>query len=496
MAVPDRRWEPTQEELTGMDRRGFLRSTGCGAGALAAGMAGGQAAERPNILFITVDDMSWDSVGAFGCTVPDITPNMDRLAAEGIRFEHAHLNIAVCQPCRESITTGRYPHRSGGEGFEPIHEDVPTLSEQLGPLGYLNGIMGKSGHYAPVHRYFWDVRVLPRDLGSGREPRAFAAYGRDFLRRAKEEGRPFLLHANTADPHRPFPGSQQLANKKPQQRAAYPGVSRTYRPEEVTVPGFLPDIPDVREEVAQYFTAVHRADETVGGLLGALEDTGLAGNTIVLLLSDNGMAFPFGKTNVYNASTRTPLMIRWPGKVAPKTVDRAHMVSGIDIMPTLLEAVGAPRVEGMDGRSFLPALDGRIQEGRDRIFSVFHETSASKRFEMRCVRSKEWAYIHNAWSDGETVFRNESQSGLTMKAMQEAAETDEVIAARVKHFLYRAPEELYDFRDDPLELTNLVDEPGQGERVSRGRGELAAWMDKTGDALRVEYAQYLRGIEG
>ncbi len=475
-----------------MNRRRFISTTACGAGGLAMSRLGsGQSDERPNILFITVDDMNCDSVGAFGCSIPGITPNMDRLAQEGIRFEHSHLNIAVCQPCRESITTGRYPHNSGGEGFEPIHEDVPTLPELLGGQGYLNGIFAKSGHYAPLHRYFWDVRVLPKNLGGGRDPSKFYAYAQDFFGRAKSEGRPFFLHANSVDPHRPFPGSAQLAGKPKNARAIYPDVRRAITPDEVIIPPFLPDLPDVRKEIAEYFTSVHRADETVGELLRALNESGQANNTIVLLISDNGMAFPFAKTNVYNASTRTPLMVRWPGHITPETVDSEHMLSCVDIMPTLLDASGVAHPEGLDGRSFLTVLKGGEQEGRESIFSVFHETSAKRRFEMRCLRTRDHSYIYNAWSDGENEFRNESQSGLTMKAMRRAAETDDAIAARVHHFIYRTPEELYDLQGDPDELVNRIGDEAESARIAAMRAGLDQVMQQSGDPLLETFRQYV-----
>lgn len=110
----------------------------------------------PNILIVTADDLAYNSVGAYGCKVPDITPNIDKLAEQGIRFTHAHVNTAVCQPCRQSLLTGRFPHNNGSEGFEPIDHDVSTLPEQLKSIGYVNGILGKEIHHQPVERFFWD----------------------------------------------------------------------------------------------------------------------------------------------------------------------------------------------------------------------------------------------------------------------------------------------------------------------------------------------------
>jgi arylsulfatase A-like enzyme len=132
------------------------------------------AERRPNFLLITADDLNWDSLGAYGCKVPGITPHLDELAAQGMRFEHAHVNIAVCQPSRQSIMTGMYPHRNGGEGFEPINDEVRSLTQWLGSLGYLNGILGKEKHLRPEKKI---PLGLPRGRGGARGRRWHRALG-------------------------------------------------------------------------------------------------------------------------------------------------------------------------------------------------------------------------------------------------------------------------------------------------------------------------------
>jgi len=438
--------------------------------------------DQVNFLFITADDMNYDSPGTCGCTVDGITPNIDRLAAGGIRFEHAHVTIAVCQPSRSCLMTGRYPHRNGSEGFEPIDLDVTTLQEALNEAGYLNGIMSKVSHLAPIEKFCWDTCVGPMDLadgkGAGRNPSLYYRYAGEFFEKAREEGKPFFLMANSNDPHRPFSGSDQEKNSW---GGDLPSVRRTIQPSEVEVPGFLPDIPEVPREVAEYFTSVYRCDESVGAVLRALEDSGFYQNTLVMFLSDNGMAFPFAKTNCYLASTKTPWIARWPGKIKPGLVDREHFISGIDFMPTILDAAGLPQIPGMDGSSFVPVLLGNEQEGRDVVFTEFHQTSARKRFPMRCVQDRQFGYIFNFWSDKKTEFRNESQSGRTFKAMKEAAVQEPKIARRVDMFVYRVPEELYDLENDTDCLINLMDNPQYSSVVERLRRLLLEKMRETGD---------------
>jgi len=437
---------------------------------------------RPNIVLITADDMNWDAVGAYGCTTQGTTPNTDRLAAEGIRFEHAHVTIAVCQPSRSTLMTGRYPHRCGGEGFFHLRlPRVPILPGLLRAAGYQVGILGKVSHSTPYSEFAWDMVHDMDELGHGRNPALYGERAALFVRRAVDAGRPFFLMANSHDPHRPFYGNDKAAWYE--ERDVPPAVapSKRFTPDEVPVPGFLPDLPDVRLEISEYYGSVRRCDDTVGAILNVLRRTRCEGNTIVVFLSDNGMAFPFAKTNCYLHSTRTPWIVRWPDVIQAGRVDGEHFVSGIDLLPTLLDAAGIEPPAAVDGVSFLPLLRGQAQAGRDLVFTQFHQTAGRRNYPMRCVQSRRFGYIFNPWSDGERVFRNESQSGRTMNAMRAAAESSEYIASRVELFLHRVPEELYDFRNDPDALHNLIGVPEYADERDRLCARLEAWMEETDD---------------
>jgi N-sulfoglucosamine sulfohydrolase len=378
--------------------------------------------------------------------------------------------------------TGRYPHRNGAEGFQPINTSVTTLQEELHNDGYLNGILGKVKHLAPIEKFKWDMARDIGELGQGRDPKLYYKFARDFFQQAANNDQPFFLMANSHDPHRPYHGSLQEKNKFKEMLKDITAPSRVYRTDEVQVPGFLPDIPDVRKEIAQYYSSVRRCDDTVGEVMRALRESGLAENTLTMFLSDNGIALPFAKTNCYLHSTRTPWIARWPGKIKPGTVDNRHFISGIDFMPTVLDAVGLAQTKGMDGFSFLPALLGKRQANRDKVFTQHHQTSARNRYPIRCIQNQRFGYIFNPWSDNERVFKNESQSGLTFKAMQAAAKTNPKIAARVKLFQYRVVEEFYDFANDPDALHNLSTDPKYKKELDKMRKELLNWMERTNDS--------------
>ncbi len=458
---------------------GFLRVLGLWALAsmlvplhAAVGSQGG----RPlNVLFLTADDLHCESVGSFAGKIADLTPNLDRLASEGMRFFRAHVNVAICQPSRGVLATGRYGHNSGIMGFMHTDRDIPTIMQTLGEAGYLTGILGKVGHSTPRADYRWDFVHDQKELGAGRDPEIYYRYCREFLQRCRREKKPFYFMVNSHDPHRPF----HVAGK-PVRGAVEP--SKTYRPEDVAVPGFVPDLPGVRQELSYYLNSVRRCDDTFGKVLQALKESGFEDDTLVMFLSDNGIAVPFAKCNAYLASTRTPWIVRWPGVVEPGSVDREHFISGVDFFPTVLEALNLPTPDGFDGASFLPLLRGRPQAGRERVFTQIDKKAGGDAVPMRCVQDARFGYIFNAWSDGQHYYRNNNE-GMTMRAMNEAAKTDPLIARRVQMFRYRQQEELYDLRSDPDCLDNLIQRPEYGEQAVRMRAELHEWLKRTGDPL-------------
>lgn len=440
--------------------------------------------KRPNILLITADDLNADSLGVYGCKVPNITPHLDALAAQGMRFEHTHVNIAVCQPSRQTIMTGMYPHRHGGEGFEPIDADVKSLTQWLGELGYLIGILGKEKHLKPDEKFRWDYLAgevaLADGAGIGRSAEKYHGHARKFMEKAVAEGKPFFLMANMHDPHRPFADSEQ-------ERDAWgddlPKFTRRISEAEVEgeVPGFLPDVPHIRKEMAQYFTSVHRCDQVVGAVLKALREMGQEDNTLVMFLSDNGIAVPFAKSNCYLHSTRTPWIVRWPGQVAAGGVDSKHLISGIDYMPTVLDALGIEGKGEMDGMSFLPVLMGEEQPQREYVFTEYHRTFGNQPYPMRAVQSRRYGYIVNFWAGRTAPIRMESMGGLSWKAMREVAKTDPEMAARVEFFEHRTLEEFYDFEKDRDALVNLIDSPEHAEEIEKLRVVLVERMRATED---------------
>ncbi len=426
--------------------------------------------------------MNHDSAGCYGCPIRDLTPNLDRLAADGMRFHYAYSTVAVCQPVRETMHTGLYPHRSGAMGFFPIRKGVRTLNQQLHDAGYLISMFGKNAHYQPEESFCVDHR----ETQISRSPARLAEATEKFIHAARGQGRPFFHHVNCTDPHRPFIGANG-----PDDLAHGDAPSRWIKAEEViVVPGFLEELPEIRREVAQYYTNVRRLDDCVGAVLKAIDDAGARDSTLVMFYGgDHGMSFPFAKSNDYENSSRGALILRWPGTIKPGSLDRDHLVSTVDFTPTLLDALGLPPIPDVDGRSFLPALKGERMPGWDRIYTFYNATSANLWLPMRCVRTKDRSYIWNAWCDGKTQYKAENMNGLTWTAMLAAAETNPSIKARTDFYLHRVSEEYYDMTDDRFERHNLIDDRARQSEIDAMRKDLLALMERTGDPLAQAFAQ-------
>ncbi len=433
------------------------------------------AADRPNILLFTADDLHAESLGVYGGRPKDLTPNLDAFAAEGLLFNRAHVNAAICAPCRAILATGRYSHRSGAMGFMKAREDVPDIVTTLKGGGYLAGILGKVGHSTPKNSMKWDYQFDQRDLGNGRNPEIYYQRAKTFLERSKQEGKPFYFMVNSHDPHRPYCNPQKLTKG-----AAMP--SRTYDPSDVDVPGFLPDLPGVRAELAHYLNSTRRLDDTFGKVMQALKESGCADKTLVIFISDNGIAVPFAKCNAWFHSSRTPMLVRWPGVVEPGTRNNDAFVSTVDFFPTFLETSGVQGPEGLDGHSFVSLLKGRPQPNRQYVFTQIDSKAGGDAVPMRCVQNGQYGYIYNPFSDGKHWYRNNNE-GKTMAAMQAAAANDPRIAARIKLFRYRVPEEFFDLEKDPDCLHNLIDKPQHREAIETLQAKLVAHMRRTSDPM-------------
>ncbi|MBM83008.1 MAG: heparan N-sulfatase [Planctomycetaceae bacterium] len=446
------------------------------------------AAERPNLLIITVDDMSCDSVGVYGCKLADTTPNMDRLASQSLRFNHAHVQVGNCMPSRNVMFSGRYPHNNRVEGFYQVKDArYPVLATIMQSAGYFTAIRHKVSHSTPYSPFKWDKILDKTDDGKKAHVKDPASYGvstTQGIRAAANVDKPFCVVINIGDPHKPFHAQARNGDTIPDPHSP----TKVFSPKEVPVPGFLFDDPVVRKELAHYYSSVRRADDAVGQILAALDSSGKANETIVMFLSDHGMALPFAKTQLYHHSTRTPLMVRWPGVTKAGVVDN-YMVSAVDFLPTLLDVTGIKHPKGFDGRSFEPLLHGKSQDNRDMVFKEYNENAGGSRDPMRAVQTRKYLYLFNAWSNGERIMATATTGTPTYRRMAQLANVDKVIKARHHLYQHRVVEELYDIEKDPDCLVNLIKDSDHQQPLGDLRTALLGWMEKTGDHMLDVYKQ-------
>ncbi len=436
--------------------------------------------ERLNVLIVITDDMSCDSVGVYGCKLPDTTPTMDQLAAKSMRFEHAHVQVGNCMPSRNVMFSGRYPHNNRVEGFYEIRDPgYPVMSDLMKGAGYFTGIRGKVSHSTPYSPYpAWDLILDTQPDGKEASPKNVHSYyvsTKQGIEAAKQASKPFCLNINISDPHKPFYNEVKLPD--PNQ------PSRVFTPEEVPIPGFLPDSPKIRDELARYYSSVRRADDCLAGVLKALKESGEEERTLIFFLSDHGMPLPFAKTQLYYHSTRTPWMVFWPGVTKPGTVDTRHMISGIDLLPTLLEITGSAPPTGMDGRSFASILQGESQADRDWVVTEYNENSGGNRHPMRALVTRDFAYIFNPWSNGKRAFATATKGTDTYTEMVRLAKSDSEVATRLEFFEHRVPEEVYNYATDSNALRNLANDESYKSEYTKLTKSLEDWMIVTNDPM-------------
>jgi N-sulfoglucosamine sulfohydrolase len=449
-------------------------------GADATGRPGAARPSR-NVVLLIADDLSPD-LGCYGNKVVR-TPNLDALAAGSVRFSHAFTTVASCSPSRAALFTGQFIHANGQYGLAHAEHNqhtlgrVKSLPALLNAAGYRTGIVGKV-HVQPRDAYPFSehLKADPRDLA------AVARAAGEFF--TADPARPFCLVVGYVHPHRMGKG---FGND-----VTLPGLpdraDATYDPKDVTLPYFLPDQPEVRDDVADYYRAVSRLDAGVGLLLEALRTSGRADDTLVIFLSDNGMPFPGAKTTLYDPGIRLPLIVRPPGGERRGLVNDA-MVSWVDILPTILDWTGVEPPVGpgaLHGRSLLPILADEHPNGWDHVYGshVFHEITMY--YPVRMVRTRRHKYLLNLAHGLEFPFASDLYHSPTWQGVLRHGD-GAMGRRRVKDFVNRPREELYDLDNDPEELHNLAQDPRHADTLDVLRAKMKDWQERTGDPWVVKY---------
>jgi len=441
-----------------VNRREMLKTCGVSASAtlLSQEPAGGSFVERPpNIVFLISDDHSAPHLGCYGDRAAR-TPNLDRLASEGMRFNNCIVAAAQCSPNRSAILTGCSPHTTATSRLHtPMPEWEPTFLEPLKERGYFTAAM-KKVHQGSGFDKRWSLYDKELNLD-----RFFAEAPRN---------RPFFLHVGLTDPHRPYrPGAFDPATD----------------PRSIEIAPCFPDVPEVRQDLALYYDAIARMDSDFGRVLEFLQRHALDRNTLIIFTGDNGMPFPRAKATCYDPGVRVPFVARWPGRIPAGAVNDA-LISHVDFAPTFLELTGLQKTVKMQGVSMVGQLTGTGGRRREEAFSErnWHDHSDP----MRSVRTDRYKLIANFASGSPYRPTSDLEDSPTWQAMVAVARAGKLSAPLLKLFEPTRPMlELYDLSNDPNEFYNLVDNPAHAETRRHLLLCLSEWMRQTCDFLHPAY---------
>ncbi len=461
-----------------LNRRDFLGST-------AALPAVSEGARSKNVVLLIADDLGLHT-GAYGD--PNArTPNLDRLAADGVRFTNAFCTTASCSASRSVILSGLQNHSNGHYGHAHAEHNLHYLPkikpapELLRRAGYRTGVIAKL-HVNPLYQFPWDLDATKE---GGRDVTRVAEVARDFIKAQPDQ--PFYLHVGYTDPHRDGKG---FANRD------YRGVKRSrFDPATLKLPAYLPDNAATRGEVAEYYEASNRLDQGIGMIMDVLRETRQLDNTLVVFISDNGMPFANAKTGCYDAGIHLPMIVRAPGQSKRGLVNNA-MISWVDLLPTFLEWSGAAGPDyPLHGRSVLPILEQENPVGRDEVhFShTFHEIT--NYYPMRGIRTRQYKYIRNLFPELEFPHASDLWASATWQSIIKAGENAMIGQRPVGAYLHRKGEELYDITNDPDEVNNLAGWPEHGGTLDELRRKVTGYRARTKDPW-LTMDQYKSKLEG
>lgn len=410
--------------------------------------------QPPNILLIVVHDLG-TRLGCYGAAnVP--SPNLDRLAGEGMRFTNHFCTAPYCSPSRGSIISGQHPHVNGLMGLVNLGWDWRpenhTLAKCLGAAGYETFLFGFQHEAQTAHVDRLGFQHVS-DRALKHKCRVVAPMVRDFLSARSGAGvgdRPFYVRVGFDEVHRSF------ADHAPED------------PAKVALPAWVRESPGARQDFAEYDGAIRDMDAAVGEILAGLDAAGLRENTLAIFTTDHGSPFPRAKATLYDAGIRTALLMRWPAGSLSGGRVRDELLSNVDLFPTILEVCGMRVPGGIQGRSFLPLLRGGAYRPREEIFAEKNTTATDIK---RGVRTRRHKYIRNCNPGPMLMLSTDSETSLTRRDMGN------------DHLAPRPEVELYDLQNDPLERTNLAGRAEFAELERDLAGRLRAIQEETADPV-------------
>ncbi len=425
---------------------------------------------RPNIIIFISDDQSQIDVGCYGNE--DVhTPNMDKLASEGMRFTRAYATSPMCVPSRSNIMTGLYPYKNGAQmNHFSMEPGTKSLPDYLKKLGYYVAVAGKIDVYPKpdydehVGAYFG--RYSP--ASNRDDPRNETTTFLENYFSKEQTDKPLCLIIGTWWPHVPWP------------------ESKDFDPDEIKVPNYLVDTPETRKALAAYYQGISKADAMLGKILKSVEETGEKDNTVFMFFSDQGTQFPGAKWTTYDQGLRVPFIVRWPGKVEEGSTCDA-LISLTDITPTLIDLAGGEAIDHLDGKSFKDVFLGKHIDHREYVFA---ETSVEPMYwynytpSRTVIHKNGFQYIRNYYPGVRFVTHIDEveRNMFYFDSWVKKAETDEHANFLLNRYSYRPSEELYNLNSDRWELNNLIQSKEFGESKKKLQALLEVELEAQGES--------------
>ncbi len=435
--------------------------------ALAQLNAQSKSGANPNVVIIMADDLDSRQLSCYGGKNLKTT-HIDQLASQGLKFTHLYTSEAMCVPTRASLFTGLFPSRHGAfQNHKSVYDTLKSVVQYLSDKGYRVGLTGKDHCTKPKN-------VFPFEIVKGFEPNCVAPTDDYELGHVKEyitrNAQPYCLFIMSTNPHVPWTM----------------GDTTEFDADKLVLPADWVDTKITRQEFVKYLAEVRRLDNQVGEVMALLQETGQDKNTIVIFLGEQGAQLPGAKWNLWDSGQRSSMLVKWPGVVQSGTVTDA-LVQYEDITPTLIDLAGGKKVEGLDGKSFLPVLERKEKVSRKYVYGIHNNIPEGNPYPIRSISDHRYKLILNLKADQNYYNRfmmdslRKDRNSIWFSWIKQASTGDAHAARIIKRFENRPALEFYDLEADPYELKNLSDDPAFKKKIEQYRNELWSWMKQQND---------------
>lgn len=422
------------------------------------------AQQKPNILIIMADDLDSRQVSCYAGTNMQ-TPHIDRLAAEGLKFNAIIASEAMCIPTRASLFTGLYPARHGAyQNHKPVNSGIKSITHYLKDVGYRVALSGKDHMTKPKETFpFEIIPGFQTDCVASDDTYSLDSIS-DFIVQSQD---PFCLFVMSINPHIPWNA----------------GDPSEFDADSLKLPANWVDTKQTREDFRNYLAEIRRLDNQVGEVLRMLEEKDILDETLVIFLGEQGPQFPGGKWTLYDQGQKSSMLIRWPQKIKANTQTNA-LVQYEDILPTLLDFAGVNQIDSLDGRSFYPSITDVSKPHRQYAFGIHNNIPEGPAFPIRSIRDNQYKLIVNLSPEHPYSIKymtNLKDPNLAFSTWVERAQVDSNAHFITERIIHHPEIEFYDLLKDPDELHNLANDQHYQQKIKEMKTELQKWMAQQKD---------------